>query len=73
MDSVTLSSPRKDSSRYLVLNLQVFPVGQDRFNRTGISSIGFELSNQTFKPPPQFGPFFFIGDPYLNFAGSLIT
>ncbi|KAB5574529.1 hypothetical protein DKX38_001723 [Salix brachista] len=73
VDSVTLSSPRKDSSHYLVLNLQVFPAGQDRFNRTGISSIGFELSNQTFKPPPQFGPFFFIGNPYLNFAGSLIT
>ncbi|KAJ6395003.1 hypothetical protein OIU77_024087 [Salix suchowensis] len=71
VDSVTLSYPRKDSSHYLVLNLQVFPVGQDRFNRTGISSIGFELSNQTFKPPPQFGPFFFIGDPYLNFAGEV--
>ncbi|KAJ6715608.1 LEUCINE-RICH REPEAT-CONTAINING PROTEIN [Salix viminalis] len=71
VDSVALSSPRKDSSHYLVLNLQVFPVGQDRFNRTGISSIGFELSNQTFKPPPQFGPFFFIADPYLNFAGEV--
>ncbi|KAJ6427831.1 hypothetical protein OIU84_023271 [Salix udensis] len=71
VDSVALSSPRKDSSHYLVLNLQVFPVGQDRFNRTGISSIGFELSNQTFKPPPQFGPFFFIANPYLNFAGEV--
>ncbi|KAJ6309299.1 hypothetical protein OIU76_018820, partial [Salix suchowensis] len=71
VDSVTLSYPRKDSSHYLVLNLQVFPVGQDRFNRTGISGIGFELSNQTFKPPPQFGPFFFIGNPYLNFAGEV--
>ncbi|KAB5574533.1 hypothetical protein DKX38_001727 [Salix brachista] len=70
VDSVTLSSPRKDSSHYLVLKLQVFPVGQDRFNRTEISSIGFELSNQTFKPPPQFGPFFFSADPYLNFAGG---
>ena len=73
VDSVNLSHPRKDSSTYLVLNLQVFPFGHDRFNRTGVSSIGFALSNQTFKPPPQFGPFFFIGDAYLNFAGSLIT
>ena len=73
VDSVNLSHPRKDSSTYLVLNLQVFPFGHDRFNRTGVSSIGFALSNQTFKPPTQFGPFFFIGDAYLNFAGSLIT
>ncbi|XP_011028449.1 PREDICTED: probable leucine-rich repeat receptor-like protein kinase At5g49770 isoform X3 [Populus euphratica] len=71
VDSVNLSHPRKDSSTYLVLNLQVFPFGQDRFNRTGISSIGFVLSNQTFKPPSLFGPFFFIGDAYLNFAGEV--
>nr|XP_034916258.1 probable leucine-rich repeat receptor-like protein kinase At5g49770 isoform X2 [Populus alba] len=68
VDSVNLSHPRRDSSTYLVLNLQVFPFGQDRFNRTGISSIGFALSNQTFKPPSQFGPFYFMGDAYLYFA-----
>lgn len=71
VDSVNLSHPRKDPSTYLVLNLQVFPFGQDRFNRTGISSIGFALSNQTFKPPLQFGPFFFIGDAYLYFADEV--
>ncbi|KAG6778399.1 hypothetical protein POTOM_018261 [Populus tomentosa] len=71
VDSVNLSHPRRDPSTYLVLNLQVFPFGQDRFNRTGISSIGFALSNQTFKPPSQFGPFFFIGDAYLYFAGEV--
>lgn len=73
VDSVHLSQPRKDLSQYLDLNLQVFPFGQDRFNRTAILSIGFMLSNQTFKPPAQFGPFFFIGDTYLHFTGSLIT
>jgi len=73
VDSVNLSHPRKDSSTYLVMNLQVFPFGQDRFNWTGISRIGFALSNQIFKPPSQFGPFVFHGDTYLNFAGSLIT
>eukprot|EP00258_Populus_trichocarpa_P039712 XP_024455731.1 probable leucine-rich repeat receptor-like protein kinase At5g49770 isoform X3 [Populus trichocarpa] len=68
VDSVNLSHPRKDSSTYLVMNLQVFPFGQDRFNWTGISRIGFALSNQIFKPPSQFGPFVFHGDTYLNFA-----
>ncbi|KAJ6937919.1 leucine-rich repeat receptor-like protein kinase [Populus alba x Populus x berolinensis] len=71
VDSVNLSHPRRDSSTYLVLNLQVFPFGQDRFNRTGISSIGFALSNQTFKPPSQFGPFYFMGDAYLYFADEV--
>lgn len=70
VDSVHLSQPRKDPSQYLYLNLQVFPSGQDRFNRTAISRIGFVLSNQTFKPPAQFGPFFFAGDTYLHFTGS---
>ncbi|XP_061980343.1 leucine-rich repeat receptor protein kinase HPCA1-like isoform X2 [Populus nigra] len=71
VDSVHLSQPRKDLSQYLDLNLQVFPFGQDRFNRTAILSIGFMLSNQTFKPPAQFGPFFFIGDTYLHFTGEV--
>ncbi|WMV12258.1 hypothetical protein MTR67_005643 [Solanum verrucosum] len=59
VDSVSLSNPKKNSEYYLVLHLQVFPFGQDHFNRTGIATIGFALSNQTYKPPPNFGPFFF--------------
>ncbi|XP_059652149.1 leucine-rich repeat receptor protein kinase HPCA1-like isoform X2 [Cornus florida] len=69
VDSVSLSNPSKNLVDYLVLSLEVFPSGQDRFSRTEISGIGFVLSNQTFKPPPMFGPFFFIGDPYGYFAG----
>ncbi|XP_009803111.1 leucine-rich repeat receptor protein kinase HPCA1-like [Nicotiana sylvestris] len=67
VDSFSLSNPKKNSDDYLVLRLQVFPFGQDHFNRTGITTIGFELSNQTFKPPPNFGPFFFIGESYNYF------
>ena len=69
VDSVSLSNPRKDSSEYLDLNLDVFPSGDVRFNRTTIYSIGFVLSNQTFKPPKSFGPFYFIGDSYPYFPG----
>ncbi|KAJ8767896.1 hypothetical protein K2173_020836 [Erythroxylum novogranatense] len=70
VDSVSLSNPRKDSSEYLDINLQIFPSLQDSFNRSVISSIGFVLSNQTFKPPKNFGPFFFSGDIYVHFAGE---
>lgn len=67
VDSISLSDPRKDSYNYLKLNLAVFPSGGVRFNWTGINSIGFVLSNQTYKPSQLFGPFYFIGDQYMNF------
>ncbi|KAJ9141266.1 hypothetical protein P3X46_031819 [Hevea brasiliensis] len=70
VDSVSLSNPRKDLSEYLDLNLQVFPFDRDYFNQTIISQIGFVLSNQTFKPPKFFGPYYFIGDVYHYFAGE---
>lgn len=70
VDSVSLSNPTKNLDDYLLLSLQVFPSGQNYFNHTGVSAIGFVLSNQTFKPPPTFGPFFFIGDSYQYFTGS---
>ncbi|KAG8364012.1 hypothetical protein BUALT_Bualt19G0082000 [Buddleja alternifolia] len=69
VDSVFLSNPVKNIYNYLELNLQIFPSGHDFFNRTGITGIGFMLSNQTFKPPPGFGPFYFIGNNYPYFAG----
>ncbi|KAH7667422.1 Non-specific serine/threonine protein kinase protein [Dioscorea alata] len=34
------------------------------FNRSEILRIGFDLSNQTYKPPKIFGPYYFIGTPY---------
>ena len=70
VNSVSLSNPMKDSNDYLQVSLEVFPDGQDRFNRTGISMIGFALSNQTFKPPSYFGPFFFIARQYQHFEGK---
>ncbi|KAM7474427.1 hypothetical protein LguiB_021670 [Lonicera macranthoides] len=69
VDSVSLRNPTTDLDDYLVISLEVFPFGQDYFNRTGVSGIGFVLSNQTFKPPDNFGPFFFIGDGYQYFSG----
>ncbi|KAL3538426.1 hypothetical protein ACH5RR_001792 [Cinchona calisaya] len=70
VDSVSLSNPSKNRYDYLTLNLQIFPYGQDYFNRTGISGIGFVLSNQTFKPPKPFGPFFYIANEYQRFSGT---
>ncbi|KAK3419480.1 hypothetical protein EUGRSUZ_G00037, partial [Eucalyptus grandis] len=66
--SVSLSDPCKDSSDYLKLNLAVFPSEGVSFNRTSINSIGFVLSNQTYRPPKLYGPSYFIADQYMYFA-----
>ncbi|KAI6678937.1 hypothetical protein NL676_039733 [Syzygium grande] len=68
VDSVSLSDPRKDSANDLELNLAVFPSEGVSFNRTGINTIGFVLSNQTYQPSQLFGPFQFIADNYTHFA-----
>ncbi|KAH9624095.1 hypothetical protein KSS87_018309 [Heliosperma pusillum] len=68
VESVSLSNMSRDSSNYLEVNLEIFPLGQVRFNRTAVRSIGFILSNQTFKPPPFFGPFVFMANEYPIFA-----
>ena len=70
VDSVSLSNPIKDSSENLEISLQVFPSVEDHFNQIRISSIGFVLSNQTYKPPHEFGPYFFNAMPYGYFAGN---
>lgn len=70
VDSISLSNPLKNDDDYLVLDLHVFPYNQTFFNHTGITSIAFILSNQTFKPPHEFGPFYFMADKYQYFAGK---
>lgn len=69
VDSVSLSNPWKDPSQYLEISLALFPSGQDSFNRTGVSRIANAFSQPTYKPPSQFGPYYFFGERYSNFAG----
>lgn len=71
VDSVSLGNPHRDSINYLKMTLQIFPSIGEGFNRTGVYSIGFVLSNQTYKPPSQFGPFYFIGDQYEDFSAQV--
>ncbi|EPS73565.1 hypothetical protein M569_01189, partial [Genlisea aurea] len=73
VDSVSLSDPSKNIKKYLVLNVKIFPSGDVYFNRSGISGVGFMLSNQTFKPPPEFGPYYFLADGYTFFSGNFFV
>ncbi|KAK3032206.1 hypothetical protein RJ639_036136 [Escallonia herrerae] len=73
--SVSLQNPFFNVDDYLQVHLELFPSAQKSFNRSGIQRIGFFLSNQTYKPPPQFGPYLFIASPYtfLEHGGNRIS
>ncbi|PON65000.1 Serine/threonine protein kinase [Trema orientale] len=67
--SVSLQNPFFNIDDYLQVQLGLFPSTGQFFNRSEIQRIGFELSNQTYKPPKIFGPYYFIAAPY-TFQGS---
>ncbi|CAN6468452.1 unnamed protein product [Victoria cruziana] len=63
--SVFVGKPSFDSGDYVQLRIALFPSnGRKYFERSEIAQLGFELSNQTFKPPPEFGPYYFEALPY---------
>ncbi|KAK4259713.1 hypothetical protein QN277_006018 [Acacia crassicarpa] len=75
VDSVSLSNPLwNSSSGYFRLNLNVFPSQSQRFNRTGVVSISFVLSNQIYKAPAFFTPYYFSSSSSYDFsAGDLMS
>ncbi|KAK8446016.1 hypothetical protein SEVIR_9G420600v4 [Setaria viridis] len=63
--SVSLQDPFFNSDSYMEVQVKLFPSGSGAyFNRSEVMRIGFDLSNQTFKPPKEFGPYYFIASPY---------
>ncbi|XP_031094482.1 probable leucine-rich repeat receptor-like protein kinase At5g49770 [Ipomoea triloba] len=62
--SVSLQNPFFNIDDYLQVQLELFPSTGMYFNRSEVQRIGFSLSNQTYKPPPEFGPYYFIASPY---------
>ncbi|KAB2040959.1 hypothetical protein ES319_D02G117200v1 [Gossypium barbadense] len=70
--SVFLQNPFFNVDDYLQIQLALFPSSGEYFNRSEVLRIGFDLSNQTYKPPPEFGPYYFIASPY-PFPGVIIS
>ncbi|XP_010938089.2 leucine-rich repeat receptor protein kinase HPCA1 isoform X1 [Elaeis guineensis] len=62
--SVFLDNPSFTDDSYLQLQVKLFPSDGMYFNRSEIQRIGFDLSNQTYKPPDVFGPYNFMASPY---------
>lgn len=70
--SVFLQDPFFNGDSYLQVQVKLFPSGGNYFNRSEIMRIGFDLSNQTYKPPHMFGPYYFIASPY-PFQGGILN
>lgn len=72
VDSIALQNPFFDATNYLRVSLEVFPSGKIQFGEQDISDIGFLLSNQTYKPPHIFGPYYFNAQSYPFARGKII-
>ncbi|KAK3162281.1 hypothetical protein QOZ80_1BG0087710 [Eleusine coracana subsp. coracana] len=70
LGSVFLSDVHFNDDDYLQIQVRLFPLTGTSFNLSELTRIGFDLSNQTYKPPEDFGPYFFVADPYVHIAGS---
>lgn len=70
--SVFLSDVKFNSDNYLQVQVKLFPSSGVSFNVSDLIRIGSELSNQIYKPPTNFGPYYFIADPYAPLAGTLV-
>ncbi|KAL5720653.1 hypothetical protein ACHQM5_013299 [Ranunculus cassubicifolius] len=62
--SASIQNPFFNSDNYLQVQLLLFPSTGKYFTRMDIQRLGFELSNQTYKPPKVFGPYYFLGFSY---------
>ena len=70
--SVFLSDIHFTSDNYLQVQVRLFPSTGTSFNLSEVTRIGSDLSNQNYKPPQGFGPYYFVADPYVHFAGIKI-
>ncbi|KAL6905887.1 hypothetical protein ACP4OV_003488 [Aristida adscensionis] len=72
VDSIAIHDPLVNAANNLQMALEVFPQGKMQFGEQDIVDIGFMLSNQTYKPPQAFGPYYFIGQQY-SFANEMLV
>jgi hypothetical protein len=68
--STYLSDVHFNSDNYLEVQVKLFPSSVATFNMSELIRIGFDLSNQTYKAPSNYGPYYFIAYPYAPLLGS---
>jgi hypothetical protein len=70
VSAVYLSDVHFNNDSYLQVQVELFPPSGASFETSEVSIIGSVFSNQIWKPPAKFGPYFFIGDQYVPFLGT---
>lgn len=74
VDSVAIRNISENPTDYhLLINILIFPLGEKRFNETGMYSVLSAFSMQTYKPPDRFGPYIFVADTYGQYSGMMET
>eukprot|EP01018_Ginkgo_biloba_P022110 Gb_05936 [translate_table: standard] len=73
LDAVTVCCPSVYRDYYLSVSVQFFPSDNKYFGRTEILRISFALANQSYKPPPAFGSFYFVPHQYSNMTGTFLS
>ncbi|KAL6853555.1 hypothetical protein ACP4OV_019584 [Aristida adscensionis] len=68
--SVVLSNIQFSPGEPLTFTVTFFPVSGTSFNRSDIIKISTALVNQTYKAPPNFGPYSFIASTYFPSPNS---
>jgi len=68
--STYLSDVHFNSDNYLEVQVKLFPSSGVTFNMSELIRIGFDLSNQTYKAPSNYGPYYFIAYPYAPLLGA---
>lgn len=70
VDVVSLSNPFRDASNYLEISLEIFPLNRIYFTRKELFILGFTFSNQTYKPPKDYGPYYFKFQEYQGYMDT---
>ncbi|KAL0845258.1 hypothetical protein Bca101_018504 [Brassica carinata] len=72
--SIAVRNIRENATDHqLLIDLLVFPLGRESFDERGMSLVNFAFSNQTYKPPPRFGPYIFRANPYNQFSDGGVS
>lgn len=71
VDSVAIVNREENEFHHLLIDIQIFPFGKERFNGMDMDIVISGFTTQSFTPPYRFGPYVFKPDPYKQLYGKI--
>ncbi|EOA15173.1 hypothetical protein CARUB_v10028556mg, partial [Capsella rubella] len=68
---VAVGNREENSFHHLLVYVQLFPYGKERFNPTDMATVISGFTTQSFTPPYRFGPYVFKPNPYNHFSANM--